>query len=696
MILQDNQNDVYTRGIDKTETFKFTNSPVIFKILSDSLYSDKISSIVRELSSNAHDSHVAAGKKDISFDIHLPIYNNKSLFNDEKEMYFSVKDYGTGLSEEEIYNLYTIYGESNKRQSNEYIGGFGIGSKSPFAYTDCFTVISRYDGRKTTYSAFVNENGYPSITKIYEEATDECNGVEISFPVKESDVEKFVIAVNRELKFFEPYPNVNNEKCTPFVKENISNEGDGWFIERYTYGRPSLYFIIGNVQYRVDSEYYNKFWNGTMFVTCEVGSLSLAASRETLAYTNTTKKIITDKLDAIQKEIISRIVEYKKTHTQYEYLLYINHLPYTYKNFNEDFYNGYDVIHDYTKNIVLPYKKFINFLTLHKSDIHIYNYGKLRKFDKVDENLYIEISNNTKFVYFTKKYYLKDISSYIWNRNEFHNKTVVAIRYSDKNSISDINDKFYNPSYNLVDKFVKEESDNVVKTYKVNFRSVSSLYYNRMDSPFGTSIIDTIEHTVKYMKDKIVLLYERGNFVGNYDWTSEQRTNFSIKFMRMYNIFSNRNKKNETEIILLNKKSYDILKKYGVKIFTYQECHERMKRVAIDYLKLTEELYSYTSIYSNYVSSMVKYITNNFTHDEIIRYKDKNILFDLVEKLWPIVSDYESEYVFHMFSAIKLVDKNEVNKYNNYILEEPILRLLCNNYVEKSVKSCLVKYLNLN
>ena len=696
MILQDKQNDVYTRGIDETETFKFTNSPVIFKILSDSLYSDKISSIVRELSSNAHDSHVAAGKKDIPFDIHLPVYNSKALFNDETEMYFSVKDYGTGLSEEEIYNLYTIYGESNKRQSNEYIGGFGIGSKSPFAYTDCFSVISRYDGRKTTYSAFVNENGYPSITKIYEEATDECNGVEISFPVKESDVEKFVNAVNRELKFFEPYPNVNNENCTPFVKENISDEGDGWFIERYTYGRPSLYFIIGNVQYRVDSEYYNKFWNGTMFVTCEVGSLSLAASRETLAYTNTTKKIITDKLDAIQKEIIFRIVEYKKTHTRYEYLLYINQIPYTYKNFNEDFYNGYDVIHDYTKNIVLPYKKFINFLTLHKSDIHIYNYGKLKKFDRGDESLYIEISNSTKFVYFTKKYYLKDISSYIWNRNEFHNKTVVAIRYSDKNSISDINDKFYNPSYNLVDKFVKEESDNVVKTYKVNFRSVSSLYYNRMDSPFGTSIINTIENAVKYMKDKIVLLYERGNFVGNYDWTSEQRTNFSIKFMRMYNIFSNKNKKNETEIILLNKKSYDILKKYGVKIFTYQECHELLKKLVIDNLKLTEELYSYTSIYSNYVSSMVKYITNNFTHDEIIRYKDKNMLFDLVEKLWPIVSDYESEYAFHMFSEINLVDKNEVNKYNNYILEEPILRLLCNNYVEKSVKSCLVKYLNLN
>ena len=695
MILQDKQNDVYTRGIDETETFKFTNSPVIFKILSDSLYSDKISSIVRELSSNAHDSHVAAGKKDIPFDIHLPVYNSKALFNDETEMYFSVKDYGTGLSEEEIYNLYTIYGESNKRQSNEYIGGFGIGSKSPFAYTDCFSVISRYDGRKTTYSAFVNENGYPSITKIYEEATDECNGVEISFPVKESDVDKFVNAVNRELKFFEPYPNVNNENCTPFVKENISDEGDGWFIERYTYGRPSLYFIIGNVQYRVDSEYYNKFWNGTMFITCEVGSLSLAASRETLAYTNTTKKIITDKLDAIQKEIISRIVEYKKTHTQYEYLLYINHLPYTYKNFNEEFYSGYDVIHDYTRNIVLPYKEFSNFLTLHKSDIHIYSYGKLKKFDKVDENLYIEISNNTKFVYFTKKYYLKDISSYIWNRNEFHNKTVVAIRYSDKNSISDINDKFYNPSYNVVDSFVKEESDNVVKTYKVNFRSVSSLYYHRMDSPFGTSIIDTIENAVKYMKDKIVLLYERGNFIGDYDWTSEQRTNFSIKFMRLYNSFSIKNKKNETEIILLNKKSYDILKKYGVKIFTYQECHEQLKKLVIDYLKLTEELYSYTSIYSNYVSSMVKYITNNFTYDEIVRYKDKNMLFDLVEKLWPIFSDYESEYVFHMFSEINLVDKNEVNKYNNYILEEPILRLLCNNHVEKSVKSCLVKYLNL-
>ena len=123
MILNSNVAEVFTSGVSGTEQFKFSNSPIIFKILSDSLYSDKIGSIVRELASNARDAHVAAGKGDVPFEIHVPTTSN--LFN-ANGCYFSVKDYGVGLSEKEIYNLYTVYGESNKRSSNDFIGGFNF------------------------------------------------------------------------------------------------------------------------------------------------------------------------------------------------------------------------------------------------------------------------------------------------------------------------------------------------------------------------------------------------------------------------------------------------------------------------------------------------------------------------------------------------------------------------------------------
>ena len=106
MIMNGNCAEVLTSGVTGTEQFKISNSPIIFKILSDSLYSDKITSIVRELASNARDAHIAAGKGDVPFEIHLPVSNN--LFNKADANVFSVKDYGTGLSEEEIYNLYTI------------------------------------------------------------------------------------------------------------------------------------------------------------------------------------------------------------------------------------------------------------------------------------------------------------------------------------------------------------------------------------------------------------------------------------------------------------------------------------------------------------------------------------------------------------------------------------------------------------
>ena len=86
----------------------------------------------------------------------------------------------------------------------------------------------------------------------------------------------------------------------------------------------------------------------------------------------------------------------------------------------------------------------------------------------------------------------------------------------------------------------------------------------------------------------------------------------------------------------------------------------------------------------------------NFTHDEIIQYKNKNIMFDLTDKLWTVISNKEHERILQTFSSIKMIDNSIDNVYNNYILEEPILKLLCSNYVEHNVKPCLVKYLNLN
>ena len=81
-------NDPILSNVGATGEFRIRNSAKAFKILSDGLYSNKIRAIVRELSCNAVDSHVAADKENVPFEVHLPTM---------LEPWFSVKDFGIGL-----------------------------------------------------------------------------------------------------------------------------------------------------------------------------------------------------------------------------------------------------------------------------------------------------------------------------------------------------------------------------------------------------------------------------------------------------------------------------------------------------------------------------------------------------------------------------------------------------------------------
>ena len=139
-------------GMEKT--FKIQANSRAFQILSSNLYANKIKAVIRELSCNALDSHVAAGRVGTPFDVHLP---------SNMEPYFSVQDYGLGLTHDQIMSIYTTYFESNKTGTNDLIGGLGLGSKSPFSYASSFDVTSTHDGVARSYAMFINEVGHPSV-----------------------------------------------------------------------------------------------------------------------------------------------------------------------------------------------------------------------------------------------------------------------------------------------------------------------------------------------------------------------------------------------------------------------------------------------------------------------------------------------------------------------------------------------------
>ena len=127
-------------GIDKK------NIGILFRGFSDTLYSNKIGSIVREVTSNCFDSHREAGIKD---DVVITMVPADPLTG--KNGKISFQDVGVGLSPERIKDIYSKYFSSTKRDTNDEIGGFGIGAKSPLAYTDVFEVNTIHGGILYSY-----------------------------------------------------------------------------------------------------------------------------------------------------------------------------------------------------------------------------------------------------------------------------------------------------------------------------------------------------------------------------------------------------------------------------------------------------------------------------------------------------------------------------------------------------------------
>ena len=156
------------------QEFRIKASTKAFEILSSGIYSDKLAALVRELCCNAYDAHKMVGKGDVPFLVKLP---------NSMEPNFVVRDYGNGMTPEQVANTFTVYFESDKTDSNEFVGYMGLGSKCPFAYTDNFSVVSYVDGKKYVYNLFVNEDRIPTCALMAVEDTDEPTGIEITIAI---------------------------------------------------------------------------------------------------------------------------------------------------------------------------------------------------------------------------------------------------------------------------------------------------------------------------------------------------------------------------------------------------------------------------------------------------------------------------------------------------------------------------------
>ncbi len=286
-----------------------------FKILYGDLYSDKIRAVIRELSTNAHDSHVFAGKSDVPFEIHLP---------NELEPFFYVRDFGTGLSPEQVCGekdgIYITFCDSNKIHSNDATGCLGLGSKSPLTYTDNFAVESNYNGVKYSYAMFLDEEGQPCIAPMGQCDTTEPNGLKVEFGVKEKDFEEFNGKVAEVLSWFKVRPNVVGNPDFKFEEREYLRKTDRYGIHKERQHESRV--VMGNVAYPIragDFAYNGKLddieqamveYGVDLFV--EIGEVEFVPSREKLSYTDktiaTVRNHLADAIKSIREELETQVL----------------------------------------------------------------------------------------------------------------------------------------------------------------------------------------------------------------------------------------------------------------------------------------------------------------------------------------------------------------------------------------------------
>jgi hypothetical protein len=342
MKLADRVIETHSAGVRSESGFTIAQTSKMFKILSDSLYSDKVMAVIRELSTNAYDSHISAGNKN-PFKVILPTSANPS---------FTVRDYGTGLSQGDMENLYTTYGASNKNDSNDFVGCLGLGSKSPFAYTKSFTTSSYFNGTKYTYIAAIDDSGVPTLNLFNTCETDEANGLEISFAVKNHDFSEFTNKAIRIFHYFRMKPIIegglgNNLQDHKYSNTNIVISGNGWRVCRLnndTQYYPNNYqridsgvvAIMGNIAYPVQTaqiigqekedqpdhiakwnrafqkadidswkSFVSEIINSGLYLELDfgIGELEMDVSREGLQYTKSVIKTLRQKTQEIYLEM---------------------------------------------------------------------------------------------------------------------------------------------------------------------------------------------------------------------------------------------------------------------------------------------------------------------------------------------------------------------------------------------------------
>lgn len=259
------------------------------------LYSDPAAAVIREYTTNAIDSHLKAGQTR-PVELHTP----SSL-----SPVFVVEDFGVGLSEDDIENIYSQFGNSTKRDSNLEAGTFGLGSKSGMTYTEQFTLTATKDGRTIVVLISRDADGTGAMNIIANmDSEGRPNGVRIEIPVA-SDAEKFRKKVYEFAKYVAPgMVTVDGEVPEQdFIR--ISDDLAIRLVNGYNY-HDGHRVVMGHVAYPVRSDLISIYNSSVEIIHfADVGDVDLPPSREQLMYTPKTEAYLKNVKAGLMDEIFA-------------------------------------------------------------------------------------------------------------------------------------------------------------------------------------------------------------------------------------------------------------------------------------------------------------------------------------------------------------------------------------------------------
>lgn len=289
-------------GGAKAKAFFMSDSAEFFTILSDTLYRDKKLAVVREVVCNAWDAHIMVGKTDLPIEISLT----------EEELI--IKDFGPGIADAKMHPTYCGYGVSTKVKDDTQTGGFGLGCKAPFAYSDHFTVTSCHEGWRSVYAISrggVDTDGKPGLIRMVKVASDET-GITVSIPVKDrNDKFEFERLVTRVVRQGGIKAKLNDAELPTYDLAAVDKTGYGLVFD-HTLSESSVYVRYGAVLYPLSTEdptlsaMTKTFSSGTdltLILSAPPGSVGVTPSREALSYSEKTVATLKGLLERVTKEI---------------------------------------------------------------------------------------------------------------------------------------------------------------------------------------------------------------------------------------------------------------------------------------------------------------------------------------------------------------------------------------------------------